>query len=196
MTKTRIGITLLLIMIALALIGSNFSGFNQQVIQPVDHNLPTYQSQQTVTAVYALDGKLHYRLMAEEVKNYTNSSVNNTALDHSTVTWFTKPVMTLFDENAVGSWEIKADQAKLTDGKMLYLYGHVEVNNLTAISQLQKITTDNAEVNLINQNISSNDDVNLYGVGFTVNGMKMRGNLRNQTVELSEKVKTHYENQQ
>ncbi|EGY29358.1 hypothetical protein Rin_00006710 [Candidatus Regiella insecticola 5.15] len=79
---------------------------------------------------------------------------------------------------------------------MLYLYGHVEVNNLTAISQLQKITTDNAEVNLINQNISSNDDVNLYGVGFTVNGMKMRGNLRNQTVELSEKVKTHYENQQ
>lgn len=196
MTKTRIGITLLLIMIALVLIGWNFSGFNQQVIQPVDHNLPTYQSQQTVTAVYALDGKLHYRLMAEEVKNYTNSSVNNTALDHSTVTWFTKPVMTLFDENAVGSWAIKADQAKLTDGKMLYLYGHVEVNNLTAISQLQKITTDNAEVNLINQNISSNDDVNLYGVGFTVNGMKMRGNLRNQTVELSEKVKTHYENQQ
>ncbi|GFN46712.1 LPS export ABC transporter periplasmic protein LptC [Candidatus Regiella insecticola] len=196
MTKTRIGITLLLTMIALVLIGWNFSGFNQQVIQPVDHNLPTYQSQQTVTAVYALDGKLHYRLMAEEVKNYTNSSVNNKDLDHSTVTWFTKPVMTLFDENAVGSWAIKADQAKLTDSKMLYLYGHVEVNNLTAISQLQKITTDNAEVNLINQNISSNDDVNLYGVGFTVNGMKMRGNLRNQTVELSEKVKTHYENQQ
>ncbi|WP_339056540.1 LPS export ABC transporter periplasmic protein LptC [Candidatus Regiella endosymbiont of Tuberolachnus salignus] len=196
MTKIRIGITLLLTMIALVLIGWNFSGFNQQVIQPVDHHRPTYQSQQTATAVYALDGKLHYRLMAEEVKNYTNSSVNNAALDHSTVTWFTKPVMTLFDENAVGSWAIKADQAKLTDGKMLYLYGHVEVNNLTAISQLQKITTDNAEVNLINQNISSNDDVNLYGVGFTVNGMKMRGNLRNQTVELSEKVKTHYENQQ
>jgi len=183
-------------MIALVLIGWNFSDFNQQVIQPVDHNLPTYQSQQTVTAVYALDGKLHYRLMAEEVKNYTNSSINNTDLDHSTVTWFTKPIMTLFDENAVGSWAIKADQAKLTDSKMLYLYGHVEVNNLTAISQLQKITTDNAEVNLINQNISSNDDVNLYGVGFTLNGMKMRGNLRNQTVELSEKVKTHYENQQ
>lgn len=196
MTKTRIGITLLLIMIALVLIGWNFSGFNQQVIQPVDYNLPTYQSQKTVTGVYALDGKLHYRLMAEEVKNYTNSSVNNTALDHSTVTWFTKPVMILFDENAVGSWAIKADQAKLTDGRMLYLYGHVEVNNLTAISQLKKITTDNAEVNLINQNISSNDDVNLYGFGFTVNGMKMRGNLRNQTVELSEKVKTHYENQQ
>ncbi|MCX2956448.1 MAG: LPS export ABC transporter periplasmic protein LptC, partial [Candidatus Regiella insecticola] len=110
--------TLLLIMIALVLIGWNFSDFNQHVIQPLDHNLPTYQSQKTVTAVYALDGKLHYRLMAEEVKNYKNSSVNNTALDNSTVTWFTNPVMILFDENAVGSWAIKADQAKLTDGKM------------------------------------------------------------------------------
>ena len=76
---------------------------------------------------------------------------------------------------------------------MLYLYGHVEVDSLTPDAQLQKIKTDNARVNLITQDVSSDDEVTLFGVGFTSNGMKMRGNLRDKTAELIEKVKTSYE---
>jgi lipopolysaccharide export system protein LptC len=38
---------------------------------------------------------------------------------------------------------------------MLYLYGHVEVNALTADSQLRKITTDNAQINLVTQDVTS-----------------------------------------
>lgn len=184
MSKTKIWITLLLTVIVLALIGWNMADFSDDGSSiPVNSEDPTYQSQHTVTVVYNPAGQLSYKLVAEEVKYYTADELS----------WFTQPVMTLFDENAVATWSIRADRAKLTKSRMLYLYGHVEVNSLTTTSQLEKIKTDNAQINLVTQDVSSDDEVTLFGTNFTSNGMKMRGNLRNKTAELIDKVKTNYE---
>ncbi|ALX92094.1 MULTISPECIES: LPS export ABC transporter periplasmic protein LptC [Serratia] len=184
MSKTKLWITLLLTVIALALIGWNMADFSDDDNSvPVNNQDPTYQSQHTVTVVYNPAGQLSYKLVAEEVKYYTADELS----------WFTQPVMTLFDEHAVATWSIRADRAKLTKNRMLYLYGHVEVNSLTTTSQLEKIKTDNAQINLVTQDVSSDDEVTLFGTNFTSNGMKMRGNLRNKTAELIDKVKTNYE---
>ncbi|WP_419236103.1 LPS export ABC transporter periplasmic protein LptC [Serratia fonticola] len=184
MSKTKLWITLLLTVIALALIGWNMADFSDDDNSvPVNNQDPTYQSQHTVTVVYNPAGQLSYKLVAEEVKYYTTDELS----------WFTQPVMTLFDEHAVATWSIRADRAKLTKNRMLYLYGHVEVNSLTTTSQLEKIKTDNAQINLVTQDVSSDDEVTLFGTNFTSNGMKMRGNLRNKTAELIDKVKTNYE---
>lgn len=48
-------------------------------------------------------------------------------------------------------------------------------------------------MNLITQDVASDDEVTLFGIGFTSEGMRMRGNLRDKTAELIEKVKTSYE---
>lgn len=184
MSKTKLWITVLLALAALALIGwtlADFDGEGDAV--PLNTQEPTYQSQHTVTVVYSPTGKLNYKLVAEDVKYFTAEQLS----------WFTQPVMTLFDEHAVATWTVRADRAKLTNDRMLYLYGHVEVNSLTPTSQLEKIKTDNAIVNLVTQDVSSDDKVTLFGAGFTSNGMKMRGNLRNKTAELIEKVNTYYE---
>ncbi|AYM92162.1 TPA: LPS export ABC transporter periplasmic protein LptC [Serratia fonticola] len=184
MSKTKLWITILLTVIALALIGWNMADFSDDGNSvPVNNQDPTYQSQHTVTVVYNPAGQLSYKLVAEEVKYYTADELS----------WFTQPVMTLFDEHAVATWSIRADRAKLTKNRMLYLYGHVEVNSLTTTSQLEKIKTDNAQINLVTQDVSSDDEVTLFGTNFTSNGMKMRGNLRNKTAELIDKVKTNYE---
>jgi lipopolysaccharide export system protein LptC len=184
MSKTKLWITLLLAVIALALIGWNMADFNNDSVPgPVNSQDPTYQSQHTVTIVYNPTGKLSYKLVAEDVKYYEADELS----------WFTQPVMTLFDENAVATWSVRADRAKLTKDRMLYLYGHVEGNSLTTTSQLEKIKTDNAQVNLVTQDVASDDEVTLYGTNFTSNGMKMRGNLRAKTAELIDKVKTNYE---
>ncbi|AHK18793.1 LPS export ABC transporter periplasmic protein LptC [Yersinia similis] len=184
MSRTRRWITMALALIALALIGWNMSGFNQQDAPTVaDDNEPSSQSQHTVTTVFNPVGQLNYKLVAEDVQNFSAKEL----------TWFTKPVMTLFGDNAVATWTVRADRAKLTDDKMLYLYGHVEVDSLTADAQLKKIRTDNAQVNLITQDVASDDEVSLFGIGFTSDGMRMRGNLRDKTAELIEKVKTSYE---
>lgn len=184
MSRAKLGITLILLVIVLALIGWNMTDVNHDNgAIPVNNQMPTYQSQHTVTVVYNPTGKLSYKLVAEEVNHYTEGEV----------TWFTQPVMTLFDTNALATWSVRADRAKLTKDRMLYLYGNVEVNSLTTTSQLEKIKTDNAQINLITQDVSSDDEVTLFGASFTSNGMRMRGNLREKTAELIDKVKTNYE---
>lgn len=184
MSKTKLWITLILAVIVLALIGWNMADFSDESSSiPINHQEPTYQSQHTVTVVYSPTGKLNYKLVAEEVKYYAADELS----------WFTRPVMTLFSDDAVATWSVRADRAKLTKDRMLYLYGHVEVNSLTTTSQLEKIKTDNARVNLVTQDVYSDDEVTLFGTNFTSNGMKMRGNLRDKTAELIDKVKTNYE---
>ncbi len=184
MSKTKKWLTLLLGLLALVLIGWNMTDSDsEQSPVAADNGEPTYQSAQTLTVVYNPAGGLTYKLVSEQVKHFAVEQVS----------WFTKPVATMFDENKVATWTVRADEAKLTNDRMLYLYGHVQVDSLTDTSQLERITTDNATVNLVTQDVSSDDLVTLYGTGFNSTGMKMRGNLRNKTAELIEKVKTSYE---
>ncbi|GKX51957.1 LPS export ABC transporter periplasmic protein LptC [Budvicia aquatica] len=184
MSRTKLTLTVLLTLIAVALIGWNMADVDEQKAAiPPDDKEPTYQSQQMVTIVYNPEGQLNYKLTADDVKYYNASEE----------TWFTNPVMIMFDKDATATWSVRADTAKLTKSRMLYLYKNVEVNSLTTTSQLEKIKTDNAEINLITQDISSDDQVTLYGANFTSEGMKMRGNLRSKTAKLIEKVKTYYE---
>ncbi|PWC12997.1 LPS export ABC transporter periplasmic protein LptC [Brenneria corticis] len=184
MSKTKRWLTALLALLALVLIGWNFA--DRDAAPPPDNQdnaVPVYTSEKTATRVYSPAGKLNYRLISDKAEYFSEEQLS----------WFTAPVATLFNEQGTATWSVRADRAKLTKDKMLYLYGHVEVNSLTNDSQLERIKTDNAQVNLVTQDVSSDDEVTLYGASFTSNGMKMRGNLREKTAELIEKVKTSYE---
>lgn len=184
MSKTKVWLTLLLALIALVLLGLNLTSTREAGSQSVGQsNEPTYTMQKNITVVYDPTGKLSYKLIADKADHYGVEQVS----------WFSQPVATMFNEQAVATWSVRADRAKLTKDRMLYLYGHVEVNSLTNDSQLERIKTDNAQINLITQDVTSDDEVTLYGVNFTSNGLKMRGNLRSKTAELIDKVKSYYE---
>ncbi|AJR00744.1 MULTISPECIES: LPS export ABC transporter periplasmic protein LptC [Hafnia] len=184
MSKTKRWVILLLTIIALALIGWNLTENDSDTSQvAVNNQEPTYRSQHTLTVVYDPTGKLSYKLVAEDVQHFSADKTS----------WFTHPVLTTYDQDTLPTWSIRADKAKLTDDRMLYLYGNVEVNSLTTTSQLERITTDNAQVNLVTQDVSSDDEVTLYGSNFTSHGLKMRGNMREKTARLIDKVKTYYE---
>lgn len=183
MSKTRRWVIILLSLAVLVLIGVNLTDRDDDSQVTINNSDPTYRSEHTDTVVYSPEGALNYRLIAQHVEYFSDQAVS----------WFTQPVLTTFDENKVPTWSIRSDKAKLTDDRMLYLYGNVEVNALTAESQLRKITTDNAQINLITQDVTSNDLVTLYGTTFNSSGLKMRGNLRSKNAELIEKVRTSYE---
>ena len=183
MSRTKRWVFIFLSIIAIVLIGLNITGSDKDEPVIVNNDEPTYTSEQAITRVYNLTGGLNYRLITENVEYFSADSTS----------WFTKPVMTQYDERKLATWEIRADRAKLTNDRMLYLYGNVVVNALTPDAQLRKITTDNASINLTTQDISSDDQVTLYGTSFNSSGMKMRGNLRHKTAQLIEKVKTSYE---
>ncbi len=183
MSKTRRWVIILLTLVALILIGVNLADRDDNQAEVVNTSDPTYKSDHSNTVVYSPEGALNYRLIAQHVEYFSDDSVS----------WFTQPIMTTFDTDKVPTWSIKADKAKLTNDRMLYLYGHVEVNALTPDAQLRKITTDNAQINLVTQDVTSQDLVTLYGTTFNSSGMKMRGNLRSKNAELIEKVRTSYE---
>ncbi|MEJ4046064.1 LPS export ABC transporter periplasmic protein LptC [Erwinia sp. SLM-02] len=184
MSKTRRWITLLLTLIAIVLIGWNLADSdNSDSAVSSNDSEPTYLSDNSHTVVYNPEGGLSYRLISDKVTYFSADAIS----------WFDNPKMTTYDENKVATWSVRADKAKLTNDRMLFLYGNVEVNSLTKDSQLQTIKTDNALVNLTTQDVTSNDRVTLYGRSFNSTGMKMRGNLRKKTAELIEKVKTSYE---
>ena len=183
MSKTRRWVIILLALAALVLIGINLADQDESGPTTVNSNEPTYQREQSNTLVYSPEGALNYRLVAQHVEYFSDDGVS----------WFTQPVMTTFDTNKVPTWSVKADRAKLTNDRMLYLTGHVEVNALTPDSQLRKITTDKAEINLVTQDVTSDTLVTLYGTSFNSSGLKMRGNLRSKNAELIEKVRTSYE---
>ncbi|ECW0954168.1 LPS export ABC transporter periplasmic protein LptC [Salmonella enterica] len=173
MSKTRRWVIILLSLAILVLIGINLADKDDPAAVMVNSNDPTYKSEHTDTVVYSPEGALSYRLIAQHVEYFSDQAVS----------WFTQPVLTTFDKDKVPTWSIKADKAKLTNDRMLYLYGHVEVNALVPDAQLRRITTDNAQINL----------VTLYGTTFNSSGLKMRGNLRSKNAELIEKVRTSYE---
>ncbi|MEN5018264.1 LPS export ABC transporter periplasmic protein LptC [Erwinia sp. Eh17-17] len=184
MSKTRRWITLILALIAIVLIGWNLTASDDDdAAKKTDNNEPTYMSDNSHTVVYNPEGALSYKLVSDKVTYFSADAVS----------WFDNPVMITYDENKVPTWSVRSDKAKLTNDRMLYLYGHVEVNSLTKDSQLERIKTDNAQINLTTQDVTSDDQVTLYGRSFNSTGMKMRGNLRKKTAELIEKVKTSYE---
>lgn len=102
-------------------------------------------------------------------------------------------MLTTYDPDKTATWTIRAKRAKLTNDRMLYLYGDVQVDSLTTDTQLRQITTDNAEVNLTTQDVSSDDKVTITGTGLRSVGLQMRGNLRNRNAELIKDVQTYYE---
>lgn len=175
---------MILALIAIVLIGWNLTATddNDDAVKN-DNNEPTYMSDNSHTVVYNPAGALSYKLVSDKVTYFSADAVS----------WFDNPVMTTYDENKVPTWSVRGDKAKLTNDRMLYLYGHVEVNSLTKDAQLERIKTDNAQINLTTQDVISDDQVTLYGRSFNSTGMKMRGNLRKKTAELIEKVKTSYE---
>ncbi|MGG7448637.1 LPS export ABC transporter periplasmic protein LptC [Kosakonia oryzendophytica] len=183
MSKTRRWVIILLSLAALVLIGINLTTQDAPEQITTSSTDPTYKSQHTDSLVYSPEGALNYRLVAQNVEYFSADGVS----------WFAQPLLTTFDKDKIPTWSIKADKAKLTDDRMLYLYGHVEVNALTADAQLRKITTDNAQINLVTQDVTSDDQVTLYGTTFNSTGLKMRGNLRSKNAELIEKVRSFYE---
>ena len=175
----------LLILCVLVLLGFTLNNHNnnKSVLASLSINTSTYTIQHSVTRVFDLRGLLNYKLISDHVI-YTSD--DRTSL-------FTLPMMTLFDDQGRAIWSIRSNQATLTADKMLYLQSDVQIDNLAAETELQRIRTESASINLNNQDIASDDPVTLYGSTFRSNGMKMRGNLQENRAKLIEKVSSYYE---
>lgn len=140
------------------------------------------------TLVYSPSSSKQYQATAKQVEYF----------QYEGKTIFIQPDVLLFElttENnkQAQSWQLRADKAVLTKENMLYLSGNVLAKSLLADSKLQRIETEQATVNLKTQDITSDQQVKINGLNFTSTGLKLVGNLQQQTAILKEQVKTYYE---
>lgn len=183
MSKTWCWTTLLLALCAIIVIGWSVMDKKNQQQNTRSHQEPTYTSVNISTVVYNPAGDLSYKLLSDKVAYFSTDEMS----------WFENPIMTTYDKSSTPTWSIRSDKAKLTQEHKLYLCGHVVLNNLNQTSQLERIQTDNALIDLISQDVTSKDQVTLLGQGIHSIGEEMRGNLKVKSAELLKKVKTYYE---
>ncbi|RKS86020.1 lipopolysaccharide export system protein LptC [Orbus hercynius] len=156
---------------------------NANLVETIDlATQPIYQSDRMETTIYDPVGNLSYKIIASQVKHF----------DSQGETLFQMPNITLYNRDVIETWHISANQSTLTRDKLLYLEGNVILQNILPDSQLQKIITDNATVDLTTQVVTSKDFVTIEGTNFTSTGTGLFGNLRNKTADILENVKTYY----
>lgn len=156
---------------------------------------PEYIGQKMETVVFSPTGEKQYVALSDKVEHFTFDGHTD----------FTKPVVYVLDvpinkddtesavKNQIESWKLTADKATLSKDNMLSLKGNVVAQSLVESSKLQRIATESAVVNLKTQDITSNSMVTINGQNLTSTGLKLTGNLKQQTATLKEQVKTHYE---
>ena len=156
---------------------------------------PEYIGQKMETVVFSPTGEKQYVALSDKVEHFTFDGHTD----------FTKPVVYVLDvpinkddtesavKNQIESWKFTADKATLSKDNMLSLKGNVVAQSLVESSKLQRIATESALVNLKTQDITSNSMVTINGQNLTSTGLKLTGNLKQQTATLKEQVKTHYE---
>lgn len=163
----------------------NYQKDNDQLVTQSTTNLsdqPVYQSDDMRTDIFDLSGEIIYKIESSNVRHFDDS--NNTEFD--------LPKFTLYDRDNSATWFIQAKKATLTNDKFIYLYTDVQLNNLTPDAQLQKVTTDNAVVDLNTQFVTSKDPVTINGKGFYSTGIGLAGDLHAKTANILENIKTYY----
>ncbi|WP_348666614.1 LPS export ABC transporter periplasmic protein LptC [Arsenophonus symbiont of Ornithomya chloropus] len=184
MHKSNFFFNIILIIIILTIIGWNFTNLNK-LTEPIiiDDYQPSYQTINSITHIYDPLGKLVYKLITNQAYYFS----------HQKKSCFIKPVLTIYNTKSIPIWKITADQAKLTDDNILYLHGNVQINNLNKNLNLKHILMKNSIINLITQDVISDDRVIIIGNGFKTISMKIHGNIKKHIAELDENVKTYYE---
>lgn len=157
---------------------------NSQFIKAVDS--PEYTGHKMQTTVFSPTGKKQYVASSDVIEHYA----------HNGETHFLMPELYLYQleqDAPLQSWKVRADKAVLNKNNMLYLDGNVQIESLLESRKLQKIETESVVINLKNQDISSENKVNIRGSNFHSTGLKLSGNLHQQVATLKEQVKTYYE---
>ncbi len=182
MTSVKKFWTAILAIIALVIIGYIQLNSEEQLVVNYHSEEPTFKSKQMVTFAYEPTGQLAYKLTAEEVENFAEQKS----------TWFTQPVLVIYDKTKAATWTVRSDKAKLTNNRQLYLYDNIVIDNLQVAPQIKQILAQEAFLNMLTQDITSDKQVTIIGPTFQSKGEKMKGNLKEKSAKLLDKVQTIY----
>ncbi len=145
---------------------------------------PEYIGDKITTSVYDNNGNVQYFAQADEIKNYEETGRVE----------LVNPLLNLFSSiNSLKEWQVTSLDAEISKDKILHLVGDVKIDNLNINSKIKHIRTKELFVDLNTQDISTDKEIVILGIGFHTKGKGLSGNLKKQVATLKTNVKTQIE---
>ncbi|CUS47429.1 MAG: lipopolysaccharide export system permease component LptC [Idiomarinaceae bacterium HL-53] len=182
----------ILLIIAIALVATYLlwqpRSTDDDSLQPetVEQILPDFTAENLVSRLYETDGALAHRIRASRMSHFSQQGL----------TELIEPVYLSYlrdlPENAGNLWQISAQTGSFFEGETLELIDHVNVTNLSEIGYIDNITTEYLKIDLVKQEMVTDQPVLIEGPQFTIRGIGIRVDLESQQLELIEHVETIY----
>ncbi|MCC5826123.1 LPS export ABC transporter periplasmic protein LptC [Alkalimonas sp.] len=144
--------------------------------------IPDFVAEQLTRIVYDEQGQLSELMQASRMEHY----------DLLGFTQLEQPVFTLLDRTHNLSWQASSNTAVLYPDDKLILDGAVLLQNLASGDLIDRVQTSYLEMLLASEQFVTDEDVQIFGDGFTIFGRGLRASIVQQTIEIEHHLRTDY----
>ncbi|MCE2572102.1 LPS export ABC transporter periplasmic protein LptC [Motilimonas eburnea] len=144
-----------------------------------------FVANQIQSSLFTPNGTVDYQVFATQMHHYQDRLI----------TEFTKPVVVVFRNNDQTQWQITGDHGTLFDRDSFELSDNVTITNLTHDQHINLITTEKLTLDLIKNELHSDDLVTLYGDQIKQQGTGLFGELNGKNISLLNQVTATYLNE-
>ncbi|KTF19251.1 LPS export ABC transporter periplasmic protein LptC [Pseudoalteromonas sp. 10-33] len=144
---------------------------------------PDYTAIELKQTAYDENGKISHKVTAARMELYQELGF----------TFFDKPIFTLYNDKQ--TWRINANEATLYEGRQLILEGNVVASNLTDNAMIDKINTDNIQVDIKLLTMQSEQPVIVTGPNLKITGKGLEADLKTEVIKLINHTRTIYYDQ-
>lgn len=146
---------------------------------------PDYIADQITRTLFDEEGNIAEKVQAEHLEHF----------DTLGFTQFERPVYTLFGENNKPAWQASSFNAVWFPEDRIILDQQVIIVNLLQDELIERIETSSLEMLFPDNRLQTDQAVRLQGKGFYINGIGMRADLSEKTLELLQHQETVYLNE-
>ncbi len=151
----------------------------------VEHFQPDFTAKQLVTTRFNEQGKRTERLESAFAEYFQT-------LEQAT---FDKPVIYLFDEKGEAQWRINAETGVLNTEDNVILRDRVHLKGLLPNTFISTLDTAYLEMDLVTEEVRSNQHIHILGQAFQTEGVGLNGHLKRKYFELLDQGHAIYFNE-
>ncbi|MGL5814571.1 LPS export ABC transporter periplasmic protein LptC [Aeromonas sp.] len=151
----------------------------------VENYQPDFTAKNLVTTRFDEQGKRTERLESEFAEYFQ-------ILEQAT---FNKPVIYLFDEKGEAEWKVTAETGVLNTDDNVILRDKVHLDGLLPASFISTLDTQYLEMDMVTQDVRSNQHIRIQGQEFQTEGVGLKGHLERKYFELLDKGHAIYFNE-
>lgn len=144
--------------------------------------IPDFIAEQLTRTVFNEDGQLSELMQADRMEHY----------EWLGFTQLEAPIFTLLDRAHNLTWQASSLSAVLYPNDKLILDGDVLLQNLATGDLIDRVQTSYLEMSLPSEQLSTDEEVTIFGSGFFIQGLGMQANLNEQTLFIPHHIRTEY----